>query len=82
MALKQRELINNRLKSLMLSDRVEGLETILTVIKSDAFLMLSNYMLLENGAIKLELDISDDGQYHLAIKATTNRLIHPGKMID
>ena len=79
--LKQKDLINNRLKSLMLSDRIEGLEAILTVIKSDARDVLSNYMQLEDGGVKLELDISDDGKYHLTIKATTARLISPGRMV-
>jgi len=77
----QRENIKNRLKSLVLSDRIDGLETLLTVLKSDIKILLSNYMTLDGDSVKLVLDIAPDGKYHFCVNATTARLIDPGKMI-
>ncbi|MCL2847362.1 MAG: cell division topological specificity factor MinE [Firmicutes bacterium] len=81
MLVTQRENIKNRLKSLVLSDRIEGLDTLLAVLNSDIKALLANYMILEQGNVKLVLEIADDGKYHFNITVITNRLIDPGKMI-
>ena len=78
---KQSEIIKERLKQVMLQDRVGGVETLLTILKSDATALLSNYMALESGIVEITAEILESGGYEFVIKARTNRLIAPGRMI-
>jgi len=80
--LKQKDLIKERLSKVMLSDKVDGLETLLTVLKSDLRLLLRDFMTLDDDALKLELNVLDDGKYSFNITANTNRLIEVGRMIN
>lgn len=74
--------IKNRLKEVMLNDRLGKIETLLTVVKSDAEQLLSNYMVLEKGEIDVIMEEKLDGTYELSIVAKTKRLIDVGKMIS
>ena len=78
---KQSELIKERLKQVMLSDRIGGFETLLTVLKSDLVGLLSNYMSLQADAVGIVLDLEADGTYTFSLTARTDRLIEPGRMI-
>ena len=80
---KQSELIKERMRQVMLQDRVSGIETLLAVLKSDITALLSNYMALDFNAVEITADTfeSDLGVYEFVIKARTNRLIAPGRMI-
>ncbi|MCL2796688.1 MAG: cell division topological specificity factor MinE [Firmicutes bacterium] len=80
---KQSELIKERMRQVMLADRVSGIETLLTVLKSDVTAVLSNYMALDFNAVEItaDTDESDSGGYEFTIKVRTNRLIAPGRMI-
>jgi len=77
----QRDLIRQRLTKTMLADKVEGLETLLSVLKSDTKQLLDNYMMLDDDSLKLALEVLPDGSYKLNLSATTNRLFEVGKMI-
>ena len=79
--LKQKDIIKDRINKVMLSDRIEGLETLLTVLKSDLKVLLANYMALEDDGFKLALEILPDGKYLLNVSVQTIRLIEPGRMI-
>ena len=78
---KQSELIKERLGQVMLQDRIGNLETLLTVLKSDITMLLSNYMVLSAGAVEIILDASESGSYEFMIKAHSDRLINPGRML-
>jgi len=78
---KQNELIKERLKNVMMGDRIEGFETLLTVLKSDLSVLLGNYMHLGAEGLKIQLEVKDNGEYILNITASTDRLIEPGKML-
>ena len=79
---EQREQIKNRLKTLMLSDKIEGYETLMLVLRSDLMAIFSSYMILDSkDSLKLSLDIREDGKYYFNINAIANRIIDPGKMI-
>lgn len=76
------EMIKDRLKNVMLSDRVASVESLLRVLKSDVISLLSNYMYIENEDVQLTLDAEANGEFKVNIQAKTNRLIDAGKMID
>ena len=80
---KQSELIKERLAQVMLQDRVSGIETLLTILKSDLTALLSNYMALDFNAVEITAEMSDSGSggYEFVVKVRTNRLINPGRMI-
>jgi len=80
--IKQKDLIKERLSRVMLSDKVEGLETMLTMLKADLRTLLSDYMTLEDDALKIELLVLDGGKYQFNIGANTSRLIEVGRMIN
>lgn len=73
--------IKNRLKEVMLNDRLGKIETLLTVVKSDAEILLSNYMVLEKGELEVIAEEKANGTFEVVIVAKTKRLIEVGKMI-
>jgi len=79
--MNQKELIKERLNRVMLSDKIDGLETLLTVLKSDLKALLANYMTLDDDALKIGLEILPNNGYELGVKVVTNRLIEPGRMV-
>jgi len=80
--IKQKDLIKERLNRVMLSDKVEGLETMLTALKADLKTLLSDYMALADDSLKLELEVlSNNNGYQFNITAKTNRLIEIGRML-
>jgi len=78
---KQSQLIVERMRRVMQSQRISGLEPILTALRNDTESLLQHYMAVESGAVKLILDLESDGSYTFTLTAKTNRLIEPGKMI-
>jgi len=78
---KQNERIKQRLKSVMMGDRVDGLEALLTVLQSDLHVLLGNYMHLKPDSIKLQLEVAQHNVFHLSIQTSADRLIDVGKMI-
>ena len=80
--MNQRELIKQRLESVMLCDRRSSAESLIASIKSDARTLLESYMYLQGDGPSVELELLDGGDYELRITARTDRLIDAGKMID
>ena len=79
---KQSEWIKDRLQSVMMTDRVSGIETLLTVLRSDIYGLLENYMYITPDDVELVLDAEADGNFTLHITARTGHLIDPGKLLD
>ena len=78
---KQARLIKDRLHRVVQEDRRPGIETLLTVLKSDISGVLSNYMSLGADALEIFLDTFENGDYEFTFKARTGRIIEAGKMI-
>ena len=79
--MKQSDLIKERLRQVMLNDRVGGIETLLTVLKSDLKTLLLNYMTLDANDVQITADLLESGGCEFIIKARAERLIDPGKML-
>ncbi len=79
---KQSDLIKERLKNVMLTDRGSGIDKFLTSLKSDVSDLLRSYMYTDADSLNVSLDVRGDGDYELFISARGDRLIDVGKMID
>lgn len=75
------EAIKERIKQVMLSDRVTQVETILASIRSDCIEVFSNYMSINCNEVDVVLEELGDGRYALNVCTYTDRLYSCGKMI-
>ncbi len=58
-----------------------ALEYMLSDIKAEVYRLLTNYMYLSQENLSVYIDVMDNGQYSLAIKAVTERFIEAGKHV-
>ena len=72
--------VRQRLKKVVMEDKVSAIENMLRVLKSDQYKLLTNYMYL-NADLKVYIDITENGDYILTVKAVTDRLIDIGRML-
>lgn len=79
---KQSEMIKDRLKNVMITDRVSNIENLLTILKSDLYSLCSNYMYMKPENLHVVLDADSEGGYEFTFKVFTDHLIDAGKMID
>ena len=61
--------------------RTTALEYMLSDIKGEVYRLLTNYMYLSQENLSVYIDVMDNGQYSLAIKAVTERFIEAGKHV-
>ena len=71
-----------RLKKVLIADKHFNPERIKQVIKSDIYNILRDYFELTSDDIFVNLDITKDGQYHLILDATSNRIKIFGALPD
>ena len=64
-----------------MEDKVSAIENMLRVLKSDQYKLLTNYMYLNADDLKVYIDITENGDYILTVKAVTDRLIDIGRML-
>ena len=50
-------------------------------MKSEQYRLLTNYMYLGADDLKVYIDITENGEYILTVKAVTDRLIDIGRML-
>ena len=65
--------IRQRMKDLLLNDRMSGREELPRVIKSESYDMLSDFFEIEEGKVSVEISGTDDG-YLITIKAKALRV--------
>ena len=53
----------------------------LKTLKAEEYKLLTNFMYLSISDLDLYVDITEDGQYVLTVKAITDRLIDIGKFL-
>ena len=70
-----------RLKSVRVSDKVTRIENMLAALKSETYKLLTNYMYLSVENLSVYIDVTEQGEYVLTVKAATDRLIDIGKML-
>ena len=73
--------VRQRLKKVVMEDKVSAIENMLRVLKSDQYKLLTNYMYLNADDLKVYIDITENGDYILTVKAVTDRLIDIGRML-
>ena len=73
--------VRQRLKKVVMEDKVSAIENMLRVLKSDQYKLLTNYMYLNADDLKVYIDITENGNYILTVKAVTDRLIDIGRML-
>ena len=66
----------DRLKSVLLSDKSSGASRIHSVIKSDLYCMLLNYMEVERESVKVDISCGADGYYILKAEASAKRILN------
>ena len=73
--------VRQRLKKVVMEDKVSAIENMLRGLKSDQYKLLTNYMYLNADDLKVYIDITENGDYILTVKAVTDRLIDIGRML-
>ena len=66
----------DRLKSVLLTDKSSGASRIQSVIKSDFYCMILNYMDVEPQNIRLDINCDSEGYYILKIEAAAKRILN------
>ena len=62
-------------------DKVVEIEGMLKTLKAQEYKLLTNFMYLSISDLDLYVDITEDGQYVLTVKAISDRLIDIGKFL-
>lgn len=70
-----------RLNKTRINDKVVEIEGMLKTLKAEEYKLLTNFMYLSISDLDLYVDITEDGQYVLTVKAITDRLIDIGKFL-
>lgn len=76
---KAGEIELNRLKKLLMQDKVNTPDRLTDVLKSDVYSVMKNYMELRPDDIKILIDADDKG-YHVIVSARTHRFRQIGML--
>jgi len=64
-----------------MEDKVSAIENMLRVLRSDQYRLLTNYMYIGSDDLKVYMDLTENGEYVLTVKAVTDRLIDIGRLL-
>ena len=70
-----------RLRKVVVNDKIGAIESMLRAMKSEQYKLLTNYMYLNPDRIKVYIDILENGEYALTVRAVTDRLIDIGRVL-
>ncbi len=70
-----------RLKKVVVNDKIGAIESMLRALKSEQYKLLTNYMYLNADRLKVYIDILENGEYALTVRAVTDRLIDIGSVL-
>ena len=70
-----------RLKKVVVNDKIGAIESMLRALKSEQYKLLTNYMYLSPDRLKVYIDILENGEYALTVRAVTDRLIDIGRVL-
>ncbi len=77
----KRDAAKRRLKTVAIEDKVSAIENMLRVLRSDQYRLLTNYMYIGSDDLKVYMDLTENGEYVLTVKAVTDRLIDIGRLL-
>ena len=70
-----------RLKKVVVNYKIGAIESMLRALKSEQYKLLTNYMYLNPDRLKVYIDILENGEYALTVRAVTDRLIDIGRVL-
>ncbi|MFR6640756.1 MAG: cell division topological specificity factor MinE [Christensenellales bacterium] len=70
-----------RLRKVVVNDKIGAIESMLRAMKSEQYKLLTNYMYLNPDRLKVYIDILENGEYALTVRAVTDRLIDIGRVL-
>ena len=70
-----------RLRKVVVNDKIGAIESMLRTMKSEQYKLLTNYMYLNPDRLKVYIDILENGEYALTVRAVTDRLIDIGRVL-
>lgn len=70
-----------RLKKVVVNDKIGAIESMLRALKSEQYKLLTNYMYLNPDRLTVYIDILENGEYALTVRAVTDRLIDIGRVL-
>lgn len=77
----KRDAAKRRLKTVAMENKVTAIENMLRVLRSDQYKLLTNYMYIGSDDLKVYMDLTENGEYVLTVKAVTDRLIDIGRLL-
>lgn len=72
----------NRLGNVVMRDKISAIETMLRSLKAEQYKLLTNYMYLNPQNLSVYIDITENGDYLLVVRALTSHLIDVGKPLN
>lgn len=79
--IKQSELIKERVKNVMISDRSRNVEKVIRVLRSDVYDLLKDYFNLQSEDLNIKIEQGEDG-YCVKIIALTDRILDCGNILE
>ena len=76
-----KESAKERLRKSRIKETVGEIEDMLKVLKNEQYRLLTNFMCLHLDDLEIYMDITQNGEYVLSIKAVSDRLIDIGKVL-
>ena len=70
-----------RRRKVVVNDKIGAIESMLRAMKSEQYKLLTNYMYLNPDRLKVYIDILENGEYALTVRAVTDRLIDIGRVL-
>ena len=70
-----------RLGSIVVREKISAIESMLAVLKSETYKLLTNFMYLNEQDLKVYIDVTQSGEYHLSIRAVSDKLIDVGRIL-
>ena len=78
----KRDAAKRRLKTVAMEDKVSAIESMLRVLRSDQYKLLTNYMYIGSDDLKVYMDLTENGEYVPTVRAVTDRLIDIGRLLS
>ena len=70
-----------KMQSSISDNKIAEIEDMLKVLKADEYRLLTNFMYLAEGDLKVYVDITERGEYVLTVKAITDKFLDFGRVL-
>lgn len=80
--MRKAKIAGERLKQVLLKDRIDAPDNIIDVLKSDMFDALSNFFDINPSSLNVKIEADDTGVYNLTVKARAFRVYNNSKTFN